>query len=222
MKLMIPYFSEPIQFEENVLNTLVIENGKLFRDIVDDLRRQVNKEEGEIVFSVNDTPLGLDGNAEVITEFLELDVNQKGLLSKAQAMLEKEAVNQQHYMETQELLSSMARYVQKLAFSCPCDIECGKLTVSNLLKMSGIYISTVYHNLLEKIIDYMSLARDLEKDKLFIMVNMRSWFTEEEMQLFIQTVMVHKYRVFLIDNREYPRFSMEKRIIIDRDLCEIS
>ncbi len=222
MKLMIPYFSEPIHFEENVLNTLVIENGKLFRDIVNDLRRQLNKEEGEIVFSVNNKLMDLDGNAEVISEFLDLDVNQKGLLNKIQALLEKEAVDEQHYMETQELLSSIARYVQKLAFSCPCDIECGKLTVSNLLKMSGIYIATVYQNPLEKIIDYMSLVRDFEKDKLFIMVNMRSWFTEEEIQLFVQTVIAHKYRVFLIDNREYLKLPMEKRVIVDRDLCEIS
>jgi len=87
--------------------------------------------------------------------------------------------------------------------------------------MVGLHFSMVYGNPIEKLIDYMSLVRDLEKEKLFVFVNMRSWFTEEELALFVNTVLAHKFHILLIDNCEYPKLKQEKRFVIDRDLCEI-
>lgn len=222
MKLMIPFFSAPICFEENILNTLVIENQKLFRDVIDDIRSQIDKNDGDIIFSLNNRLIEMAGNVEIISEFLDLDINSKNLISKVQNVLEKTALDEQHYMETQEVLSGIEHYIQKLSFSCPCDVECGKLTVSNLLKMAGLRFTAAYRSHTEKLFDYMTLVRDLEKDKLFIFVNMRSWFTDEETETFIDTVMVHKFRILLIDNCEHTRLPREKRVIIDRDLCEIS
>lgn len=221
MKLMIPFFSAPIRFEENILNTIVIEEQKLFRNVISDIRCQINRSEGDIVFSINDTPVEMAGNVEIITEFLELDLNCKNLITKVQSILERTALDEQHYMETQEILSNIENYIRKLAFLCPFDVECGKLTAASLLKMSGIRFAAEYRSPMEKLLDYMSLVRELEKDKLFVFVNMRSWFTNKEMFLFVQTVFSHKYRILLIDNCEYPRLEAEKRIIIDRDLCEI-
>ena len=85
-----------------------------------------------------------------------------------------------------------------------------------------LLLNTVYGNPIEKLIDYMSLVRDLDRDKLFVFVNLRSWFTDNEVSLFVKTVLAHKYRILLIDNCEYPKLENERRIIIDRDLCEIS
>lgn len=221
MKLMLPFFSAPICFEENILNSVVIENQKHFREIVNDIRCQIDKSDGDIVFSKNDTPLNMAGNVEIISEFLELDLNCKNLLSKVQNIMEKTALDEQHYMETQEILASIEHYVHKLSFSCPCDVECGKLTVSNLLKMTGLRFAVSYRSHIEKLLDYMSLVRDLDRDKLFIFINMRSWFTDEEMELFVRTVLAHKYQILLMDNCEYPKLEAEKRVIIDRDLCEI-
>ena len=222
MKLMIPFFSAPICFEENILNTVVIENQKFFREVIEDIRRQADKYEGDIVFSIRDVPQDFSGNVEIISEFLELDINCKNLIGRVQSLMEKTALDERHYMETQKILSSIEHYVQKLSFSCPCDVECSKLTVANLIKMTGLHFSAVYNTPIEKLVDYMSLVRELEKDKLFIFVNMRSWFTEEEIVLFVNTVMAHKYQILLIDNCEYSKLPSERRVIIDRDLCEIS
>lgn len=222
MKLMIPFFSAPICFKENTVNSIVIENQRYFREIVEDIRYQIiDKGEGDIVFSENDVPVSMYGKAEIISEFLELDPNCKNLLSKVQSIMEKTALDEQHYMETQEILAAVERYVHNLSFSCPCNVECGKLGVSNLLKNVGLRFEMSYNSHIEKLLDYMSLVRELDKDKLFIFVNMRSWFTNEEMELFVKTALAHKYNILLIDNCEYPKLESEKRIIIDRDLCEI-
>ena len=67
----------------------------------------------------------------------------------------------------------------------------------------------------------MTLVRELDKEKLFVFVNLRSWFLDEEVESFMQTALSHKFNVLLLDNREYTRLPGEKRTIIDRDLCEI-
>lgn len=125
------------------------------------------------------------------------------------------------YRETQEIPATVERYIHNLSFSCPCNVECGKLGVSNLLKMSGLRFEMSYNSHIEKLIEYMSLVRELENEKLFIFVNMRSWFTDEETELFVKNALIHKYDILLIDNCEYPKLESEKRIVIDRDLCEI-
>lgn len=88
--------------------------------------------------------------------------------------------------------------------------------------MAGLHFNTVYRNPIEKLIDYMSLVREFDRDKLFVFVNLRSWFTDDEVSLFVNTVLAHKHMILLIDNCEYPKLENERRIIIDRDLCEIS
>lgn len=221
MKLMIPYFSAPICFEENVLSTLVVENQRLFREIVEDIALQIAKWKGKLVLSEEDELLPMAGNVEMLQSYLDLDLNQKNLLTKIQAILEKTAVDEEHYTETQEILSAIERYVDKLSFACPLDVECGKLTISNVLKMAGIHFARNTSDSLENLFQYMTLVRELDKDKLFVFVNMRSWFTDEETERFTQTALAHKFTMFLLDNREYPRLSAEKRIVIDRDLCEI-
>lgn len=221
MKLMIPYFSAPICFAENLLNTLVVENQKLFREIVADISQQIAKWEGKIVLSEEDEPIPMAGNVEMLQSYLDLDLNQKNLLNKVQAILEKTAVDEAHYLETQEVLAAVERYISKLSFACPVDIECGKLTVSNVLKMAGIHFTQILSDPLENLYQYMTLVRELDKEKLFVFVNLRSWFLDEEVETFMQTALSHKFNVLLLDNREYPRFPGEKRTIIDRDLCEI-
>lgn len=57
-------------------------------------------------------------------------------------------------------------------------------------------------------------------DKLFVMVGMRSFFTDTEMELFFRTVLAHKYRVLLLDSSDRERSQHEKRLTIDKDLCE--
>lgn len=218
---MLPYFSAPLCFSENILQTLVIENQKLFRALVLDMQQQIAKYKGKIVLSEEDEPIPMAGNAEVLHSFLDLDINQKSLLTKVQTILEKTALDETHYMETQELLYAIERYINTLSMACPAVIECGKLTVTNVLKMAGIHFYESPSEPMENLLEYMTLVRVLDKEKLFVFVNMRSWFSDAEMEQFVNTVLSHKFTILLLDNREYPRLPNEKRTIIDQDLCEI-
>ena len=57
-------------------------------------------------------------------------------------------------------------------------------------------------------------------DKLFIMVNMRSYFSDEEMELFAESACLHDFKVLLLESVAASRLKHTKRFVIDADLCE--
>lgn len=66
----------------------------------------------------------------------------------------------------------------------------------------------------------MELVREFDREKLFVMVNMRPYFQDEEMELFTQSVAMHNFNVLLLENHEATKLNYTKRFVIDGDLCE--
>ena len=50
----------------------------------------------------------------------------------------------------------------------------------------------------------------------------RSYINDEEMELFVRTVLSHNYQVLDIETSEHPLLMDEFRVIIDEDMCEIT
>lgn len=73
---------------------------------------------------------------------------------------------------------------------------------------------------LERLIDYMELVREFERDKLFVYVNLRSFFSDEEIERFLRTALDHGYRILLIDAQSHEKLLLENRVTVDNDLCE--
>ena len=68
--------------------------------------------------------------------------------------------------------------------------------------------------------DYMELSRELERDKLFIFVNLRDYYSDEEVQPFFNSILSHEYHVLLVDGSSHDLLANERRQTIDEDLCE--
>ena len=66
----------------------------------------------------------------------------------------------------------------------------------------------------------MELVREFDRDKLFVLLNLRSFFADEHVEKFLETVSVHGYKVLLLDSVSRKKLAHENRITIDNDLCE--
>ena len=96
------------------------------------------------------------------------------------------------------------------------------MNMSSLIKSVGVEIRNDFVSTAEKVIEYMDLIRHLEKaDKLFILVNYRSYITDDEFCLFNDTVLSHGFHVVLLESSSRVKLLTEHRITIDSDLCEI-
>ena len=93
--------------------------------------------------------------------------------------------------------------------------------LSSLLKAFGIRIYEEEQTTLFKVLTYMELVREYDRDKLFVLVNLRDYFEDKEVETFLQSALSHKFRILLLDSHEHSKLSCEKRRILDADLCEI-
>lgn len=220
MILCYPQMETLLDFSQGKVPALVIEHPGFYRSFMMNLYAQRAGEEGVFVLSERGKTLEISQWVEVVDNCLDFQINTKTLVGKMCTALERTAVNEQFFLKTAEILQNIEQYMEELAFSFVCDIVCQKCTISSLIKAMSVHIRDEYDDPLERLIDYMELTREFDKDKLFVCNHLRSYFSDEQMESFLNTVCAHGYRVLLVDDIERKRVPQEMRVTIDKDLCE--
>lgn len=220
MKLICPYFNTAVDVEEGEIFSLVIEEPSLFRRVVEDIHIQSGGDGGKIVLSKDSVPISFYKYADVIEKFAPFDINTKALLSKIASEIEKTALDGSHYLDSSRLISDIENYISELCFDLPFRVECSKLGIGAVIKAASVKVACDYQDPIEEIIAYMCAVLDFDRTKLFITVNMRSYFSDEDIYMFFEEVKKHQLSVLMIDN--YARGTLDgmKSLIIDKDLCE--
>lgn len=224
MMLVYPEIQHEFKFSDSYVNSLIIENRSLFLRFMEDIHAQINGFNGEAVLSEKFIPIPIAKRLELIYDFIGLEMNRKTLLNKAIAVMDKTALDEEHYLAAQELISKIQSFIRECSFNLRCNIIAGKISINSMLKAAGVAFADDYSGIkgcAEKLIDYMETVRELECDKLFITVNMRSFFDDETVESLCETVMKHELKLLMVENKEYDMIKCEYRIIVDSDLCEI-
>ena len=117
-------------------------------------------------------------------------------------------------------MQQLEQYAAELAFNFDCDILCEHCTAAGLFKAVGISLRDEYDDPLERLIDYMELIREFDRDKVFILINLRSFFADDHVENFLETISAHGYHVLLLDSIDRKKLPQERRVTIDNDLCE--
>lgn len=215
-----PQLDSVFEFSSTRVNSLVVEEPDLYRTLLCDLYRQQQGEPGAWILSDNDITLPPFKWVEVIMDCLHFELNQKSLLNKICADMEQTATAEQFFLRTCTLLSQLESLIDELAFEIPGDIICDKCSMSSILKSVSIRLRDDYQDPLERVVDYMELVQSFDRDKLFVLVGMRSLFSDRAMEHFMQTVLDHGYHVLLLDSVARKKIAFEQRLTIDNDLCE--
>lgn len=200
--------------------SLVIESPLFFRSFLTDLYEQYNGAEGQIVLSENDKQLNISSYVEIISNPLCYPLTNKAIINKITARMEQIANSEDFYLKTAEIMQRLEAHINELAFSLDCDVICNPCNIGSMLKAVGISVRDEYDDPLERLIDYMELVREFDKEKLFVFVNLRSCFSESEISWFFATAQNHGYRILLLDAKAEQKNGYEHRITIDKDLCE--
>lgn len=221
MKLVYPEIDFVFKFACGTFPSAVIENPRLFYRFLDDLQRQCCGEDGAAILSVDDKPVPIAGNLDLITQFFPFEINRKTLLNKVLSRLEKHAVAPEFYERSQQLLSNLEKLIYDLAFQYDLELETSKLSIGALLKSAGIMLKEEYPTLAEKLLVYMDLMCSNGLAAVFILVNLHSLLDDKTLELFTECCCQKEYKILLIDNKEYNKLPRENRLLIDADLCEL-
>lgn len=220
MKLVYKDMGHILRFGEGYVNELIIENKKMFFDVVDSMHRQTEGLHGDCVLSISNRPVEFGKYADLTVQFAPFQMNRKSLLTKLYAALERKAQNSETYLKTGELLGELERYILGISEELPFAINCQKLAIGPIIRALSPEIEESDKEPIEKVFAYMELVRELDRDKLFVMVNMRSYFSDEEMEKFTESVSLHDFNVLLLESHEAPKLNYTKRYVVDTDLCE--
>lgn len=221
MKLVLPYINQVFSCDEKKVWTVVVENQNFLYKILTDIESQMVGNEGKTILSENEKVVRIDKRMEILTQFIPFDMNRKPIINKIIAELQGIALQDEFYVRTNELLSKWENFCMDLTWNLPGDIEFQKINIESLIKAAGIEIENEYECLGEKLIDYFELVEAYDCKKLFILLNIRSFIADEEMEKFLDEIVTRNYQVLLLENKEYPILKGERRYIIDAGLCEI-
>ena len=220
MKLVYKDMGHILSFDDGYVNELVVENKKMFFEIVNSISVQIDGGHGDCVLSIKDKPVELGKYADLTVQFAPFELNRKSLLTKLYSALEHKAVLAENYTQTGNLLADIERYVLYLSEELPFEVNCQRLAIGSIIKAVSPEIDDTDKSVLEKIFSYMELVRELDRDRLFIMVNMRSYFANSDMEIFTESASLHGFRVLLLESSAQIKLKNTRRYTVDEDLCE--
>lgn len=220
MKFVYPGIETVFRVGETYVNELVIENKRLIREVVEDISTQVSGFSGKVVLSNDHVPIDMAKHIEAITCFVPFEMNRKTLISGMLQRFEKRAVDSEHFFHTSEIMRLIETYLDKITEDSDCELCYSKLNISSIIKAAGIEIDSCGKSNLERMYDYFALVRNFEGDKVFFLVNMRAFYSDDDMVEFIKTVIGHGIKIFFLESENRGKLENIVRTTIDEDLCE--
>ena len=220
MKFVYSGIDTVFSIEETYVNELVIENKRLFREVVEDLSAQLSGFSGKALLSTDNVSVDMAKHIEVITCFVPFEMNRKTLISRMLQRFEEKAVDPEHFFHTSEIMRLIETYLDNITEDSDCELSYSKLNISSIIKAVGIEIDECGKSNLERMYDYFELVRSFEGDKVFFLVNMRAFYSDDDMREFIRTAIGHGIKIFLLESENRGRLENVTRTTIDEDLCE--
>ena len=212
-------FNFKIDFEDKSIFSLIIENKKLYRKIIEDLINNISIDDGNIILSKNNKLIVPEKEIFVFSDYFNFDVN-KFVLNKYYKELKNLSEND-FLDETIEIKEVLRNYVTKLVeneYSIKLEED---LDISQILKAFGIKFQR-NEDLLLNLFEWIKILNELLGYEIFFFINLENFLSNDELVEFSKFILYNKYRVVFLENFNRNKlFDDDNLIIIDNDLCEI-
>ncbi len=219
MKLAYPLLNTPIEFDENYVSVLVIENARELRKAIISLKQQVDGGQGEFVLSENHETVEIAKSVLFVSDPFSPEIDSKKISSKINQDACKSAA--EYYEEFCRIICEINMLAEKISASMEYDASFTELEAPDqLIKLLDFCVDTDEISFAEALLTYMKLNRMFFGKKLTVIYNLKACMSVDEIKLFYKSVRYEKLQLMLIEDtqrREQP--DDEKAVIIDNDLC---
>ena len=212
-------FNFKIDLEDKSIFSLIIENKKLYRKIIEDLINNISIDDGNVILSKNNKLIVPEKEIFVFSDYFNFDVN-KFVLNKYYKELKNLSEND-FFDETVEIKEVLRNYVTKLVkneYSIKLEED---LDISQILKAFGVKFQR-NEDLLLNLFEWIKILNELLGYEIFFFINLENFLSDDELVEFSKFILYNKYRVVFLENFNRNKlFDDDNLIIIDNDLCEI-
>ena len=212
-------FNFKMDFEEKNVFSLIVENKRSYRKIIEDLVNNSNIEDGNIILSKNNKLIIPEKEIFVFSDYFNFDIN-KFVLNKYYKELKNLSENE-FLNETLEIKEILLGYINKLTennYSLKFDDD---LDISQILKAFSIKFEKS-EELLLNLFEWVKILNEILGYEIFFFINLGSFLSNNELLEFSKFMLYNKYKVVFLENFSRNKLSdNDNIIIIDNDLCEI-
>lgn len=223
MKLIERELGLEIELKENRVSILVIENVSQRMTLVSKLFEQFSGQESSWLLVEDEKSFDISKKCEIILEPFSIDLNSRKIISKLFQEIEERA-DEEFYEEGLMLHSQISAYLEQLLEKLPYPTEYSSAwDLSNVLKMYGVRLSEDCEDQFDKLCSYIKLLSQICGTEIFILVNMKPFFTEKQISELYKMASYGKIHLVLIEfNAGSHRYSEEDTYILDSDGCIIT
>ena len=219
MKLKINGFENEIIFDANNINVLVIEDSKLFVNIIDMINDKIKKIDNDEVFLVdeNNNEMDMDKKAFILLDLFNIEYNTKKILDKIYDIIsENISKNQDYEMEkiTLRLRDYLINEINELPFEFIIKDE---IKVNDILKLYSLKIdSENYITILEKVELVIEMLSILKVADLLIIPNLKLYLSDEELVELYKYSMYNNIKLLVIERNQCEKLDYEEVLVIDK------
>ena len=219
MRASFKYLSNQIELSDEYISSVIIENKRLYRNVL--LSFENNNSEEYFSFSKNFCAFDFSKKCLFISNPINVDLNNKKLSSKINAILEQDA-NNNCPIEIGEIKSIIIRFAEQLINYTDFDFSFDDdITAGDIIKLLNFTLVTNSNTPLDNLVSFIVNMSKYLKIELFIIPNLGLFFNKEELNLLFETLLINHIVLLTIDCFELPSVDNKITHIVDNDLCEI-
>ena len=221
MRIIYSKYGIDLCLEENKITTIVIENPLVMSEVIRNISRQVNGEDGEWILSDQDKVF----SAEKISIFLDnplmVNSNEKRILTRLYKELSEQA-NTLMYEEYTQINSYIVSFLERLLDTVPYHLDMEvDMDLICILKWYGVKIESDGVSVLEALLDYLRALSCICNIHVVFILNVKQFLTIEEVQQLYEFCFYEKMHLINLEGQKNYNLEQEKCVIIDKDLCII-
>lgn len=222
MNLVTKYLENSLEIKSKTINTLVIEDTHYFSLFLKGLIESTEIESDEFELIEDYKTVDMTKYVEVIFDIFNLEANSANILKKMYAELEEDLNTQEVYTKKVELESIIANITDELIYRSRFSLKAGEINYQNLFKAIEIEFDYEKNSVLERLIEYIKVTSELLKTKVYIIVNLDSFLSEEELVELEKFLLYNDVKVLALQNTIRREVKPSENLrIVDKDLCEI-
>jgi len=159
--------NNPLSFDGSAVNVLVIENRRMLTEIIQELSSQMSGNPGKFYLSDKETEISISGKIDMIIDPFSMELNERDLLNKLYAKMKSDALGEELYNSTYEVLAEVEKKVQRLMNRQPVMLESSELDMIAVLRSMNV-VFACSESLLERLCDYLDVCSEYRKIALFV------------------------------------------------------
>ena len=221
MRIIYSKYGIDLCLEENKITTIVIENPSVMSEVIRDISKQVNGEDGEWILSDQDKIFSLEKSSIFLDNPLMVNSNEKRILTRLYKELSEQA-NTLLYEEYTQINSYIVSFLERLLDTVPYHLDMEvDMDLTGILKLYGVKIESDGVSVLEALLDYLRALSCICNIHVVFILNIKQFLTIEEVQQLYEFCFYEKIYIINLEGQKNYNLEQEKCVIIDKDLCII-